>query len=241
MLKIFSMMQRQLVIAGASSGIGLEIARKAVQNGQSVTAFSRNRGMLAEEPSVSWHQKNLTEETIQREELPEIIDSVVYCPGSIVLKPFRSLSTAQFSEDYAINVIGAVNVIKSCMDGLKKSSSQPSILLFSTVAVSQGMPYHASIAAAKGAVEGLVKSLAAEFAPLIRVNCIAPSLTDTPLAGRLLSGDDKKEAAAQRHPLKKIGNPSEIAALAHFLLSEEASWITGQVIHADGGMSSIRI
>jgi len=229
-----------MVIAGASSGIGLQIARKAVQDGQIVTAFSRNRGLLEESDAIRWHQKNLIEESIQKEELPEIIDSVVYCPGSIVLKPFRSLSSTQFSDDFAINVLGAVNMIKSCLDGLKKSASQPSILLFSTVAVTQGMPYHASIAAAKGAVEGLVKSLAAEFAPQIRVNCIAPSLTDTPLAGRLLSGDDKKEAAAQRHPLKKIGNPAEIAALAHFLLSEEASWITGQIIHADGGMSSVR-
>jgi 3-oxoacyl-[acyl-carrier protein] reductase len=160
---------------------------------------------------------------------------------SFVLKPFQRLASADFQRDFEINLLGAVKVIQGCLKRLKKSPTGASVILFSTVAVKVGMPFHASVASAKGAVEGLMKSLAAEFAPRIRVNAIAPSLTDTPLAASLLSSDDRRKASADRHPLKRIGSPQEIAGLAQHLLSDEGSWITGQVFHVDGGMSSLRV
>jgi len=172
--------------------------------------------------------------------IPETLAGLVYCPGTINLRAFSSLNPAAFRDELEINLIGAVKSIQAALKALKKTPGS-SIVLFSTVAVSQGMPFHSGIAAAKGAVEGLTRSLAAELAPGIRVNCIAPSLTDTPLAARLLNSDEKREAAANRHPLKKVGTADELAALANFLLSTDAAWITGQVIHADGGMSSVRV
>ena len=159
---------------------------------------------------------------------------------TIRLKPFQRLTRDDFLEDFQINFLGAVHVIQACLPNLKKSPTGASILLFSTVAVTTGMPFHASIAGAKGAVEGLTRSLAAELASRIRVNAIAPSLTDTPLAVNLLSSEEKRQAAAERHPMKRIGSVQDIARLALFLLSDDAGWITGQVFHADGGMSALR-
>ena len=135
--------------------------------------------------------------------------------------------------------MGAIAVIQKLLPNLKQAETS-SIVLFSTVAVQTGMGFHASIAASKGAIEGLARSLASEFAPKIRVNCIAPSLTDTPLAERLLNSPEKREASAARHPLKAIGAPADIASAAAFLLSDQASWMTGQILHIDGGMSSVR-
>jgi 3-oxoacyl-[acyl-carrier protein] reductase len=160
---------------------------------------------------------------------------------TIVLKPFQRLTVENFLEDFNINFLGAVKVIQSCLDRLKKASDGASIVLFSTVAVKAGMAFHASVASAKGAVEGLTRSLAAEFAPRIRVNAIAPSLTDTPLAQNLLSSAERRQASAERHPLKRIGSPRDIAQLAAHLLSDSGSWITGQIIHVDGGMGSLRM
>ncbi|MDZ7358758.1 MAG: SDR family oxidoreductase, partial [candidate division KSB1 bacterium] len=172
---------------------------------------------------------------------PELLDGVVYCPGTINLRPFRQLKEEDFLTDFKINALGAVKTIQGTLNRMKKVEQTASIVLFSTVAVQTGMSYHASIASAKGAVEGLTRSLAAELAPKIRVNCIAPSLTDTPLAARLLGSEEKQQAAAERHPLKRFGQPEDIANLACFLLSDESSWITGQVLHVDGGMSSVRL
>jgi NAD(P)-dependent dehydrogenase (short-subunit alcohol dehydrogenase family) len=125
--------------------------------------------------------------------------------------------------------------------GLLKKSSHPSVVLFSTVAVQTGMPFHSSIALAKGALEGLTRSLAAEWAPLIRVNAIAPSLTVTPLSEKLTGSAEKIESGAQRHPLKKLGTAENIAQMAHFLLTDSSAWMTGQILHVDGGMSSVRV
>ena len=174
-------------------------------------------------------------------EAPEEISGAVYCPGTITLRSFRSLSTADFRHDLELNLIGAVRFLQACQPRLRGQDGCPaSVVFFSTVAVGQGMPMHASVAAAKGAVEGLVRSLAAEWAPKIRVNAIAPALIDTPLAARLLSSPEKREALASRYSLKRIGTPADAAALARFLLSNESSWMTGQVVGVDGGMSTLR-
>jgi NAD(P)-dependent dehydrogenase (short-subunit alcohol dehydrogenase family) len=173
-------------------------------------------------------------------DLPEVIDGLVFCPGSINLKPFNRLTTQDFLNDFNQNVLGAVALIQKILPNLKRANGA-SIVLFSTVAAKLGMPFHASVAASKAAIEGLAKSLAAEFAvSKIRVNVIAPSLTDTPLAAFLLNTDEKKEASGKRHPLQRIGTAEEIAQLVSFLLSDAASWITGQIIGADGGMGSLK-
>jgi NAD(P)-dependent dehydrogenase (short-subunit alcohol dehydrogenase family) len=172
--------------------------------------------------------------------LPEIIDGVVYCPGTINLKPFHRISIADFKQEMEVNFYGAIRLLQACLKGLKKSSS-PSVVLYSTVAVQTGMGFHAGIASAKGAVEGLTRSLAAEWAPnKIRVNAIAPSLTETPLASALLSTPEKKEASDKRHPLGRVGRPEDIAEATVFLLSEKSSWMTGQILHLDGGMSHLK-
>ncbi|MCC6724273.1 MAG: SDR family oxidoreductase [Saprospiraceae bacterium] len=230
---------KSYLIAGGSSGIGLALVKKLSEAGHQILVISRTGGSLDGLPGVTHLPKNLVTDELTEAELPASLDGVVYCPGSINLKPFKSLKPEAFTEDFQINVLGAVKVLQAAQKAMK-AAENPSVVLFSTVAVGQGMPFHASIAAAKGAVEGLTRSLAAEWAPAIRVNCIAPSLTDTPLAGRLLNSDEKKEAAGARHPLKRVGTPIEIAALAHFLLSNESGWITGQVIGMDGGMSTVR-
>jgi NAD(P)-dependent dehydrogenase (short-subunit alcohol dehydrogenase family) len=171
--------------------------------------------------------------------IEEPIDQLIYCPGTINLKPFRSIKQEDFQHDLAINVLGAIQLIQHFLPNLLASSSA-SVVLFSTVAVQVGMPYHASIAVSKGAVEALTKSLAAEYASKIRFNCIAPSLTDTPLAGRLLSSPEKKVANGERHPMKRVGEASDLAEMAAFLLGEKSSWITGQIMHVDGGMSTLK-
>ncbi|MEZ4935166.1 MAG: SDR family oxidoreductase [Saprospiraceae bacterium] len=235
------MPNKNYLVVGGSSGIGLSLVKKLSAEGHQVLVISRNAQTLSHLPNVTHLEKDLLTDEVLEGELPEALDGLVYCPGSINLKPFRSLKTEAFLADFQINVLGAVKVLQAAQKALKKAETPASVVLFSTVAVGQGMPFHSSIAASKGAVEGLARSLAAEWAPNIRVNCIAPSLTDTPLAERLVSTPEKKEANAQRHPLKRIGAPEDIAALAHFLLSENSSWMSGQVIGLDGGMSTLKI
>lgn len=234
------MPNKTYLIVGGSSGIGLELVKKFSAAGNRIIALSRNGESLAGLPNVSFLPKNMLSDDLAESELPDTLDGVAYCPGSINLKPFRSLKPEAFLQDFQINLLGAVKVLHASQKAMK-NAGYASVVLFSTVAVQQGMPFHASIAAAKGAVEGLTRSLAAEWAPTIRVNCIAPSLTDTPLAARLLSSDEKKEAAGLRHPLKRVGSAVEVASLAYFLLSENSTWMTGQVIGLDGGMSSLKV
>ncbi len=235
------MIKRNIVVVGGSQGIGKSIVENLILQGHHVTVFSRNRLNLVDSDQLRHISLDILQQEIEISSLPEKIDGLVYCPGSIVLKPFKSISETQFLEDFNINVLGAVKSIKTCLNGLKKSENNPSIVLFSTVAVQQGMPFHASIATAKGGVEGLTRSLAAELSPNIRVNAIAPSLTQTPLAEKLLSTPEKIEAAGQRHPLKSIGQAEDMAKLAIFLLTEGGRWMTGQILHLDGGMSSVRV
>ena len=230
------------VVVGGTSGIGLEITRRLSAKNCPVVVISRSAGSVAELPGVTHLPVDVTRDEIDAGSLPDRIQGLAYCPGSIRLRPFHRLKEADFLSDFQINLLGAVKAIQACQPGLKKKKAEnpSSIVLFSTVAVGTGMPFHASIASAKGALEGLTRSLAAEFAPKIRVNAIAPSLTDTRLANTLLSDDGKRSAAADRHPLKRFGNPEDIAAAATFLLEDSSSWVTGQVIAVDGGMGALR-
>lgn len=228
------------LVIGGSSGIGLEIAGKLSARGGRVIVGSRTPGNLDMLDGVAHMPLDVTAESVDFKDLPDVLHGLVYCPGSIRLKAFRRLGRQELLEDLEVNYLGAVRVIQANLTRLRKAPSGASVVLFSTVAVGTGMPFHASIAGAKGAVEGLTRSLAAEFAPHIRFNAIAPSLTDTPLARDLLSSEDKRQAAADRHPLKRIGAPQEVAGLAVHLLAEEGRWMTGQVFAVDGGMSSVR-
>ena len=232
----------EYVIVGGSSGIGLEITRRLVERGDRVLVVSRSAatGSVDGLPGVRHLAMDVTQAQLDRSQVPEKVAGLVYCPGSIRLRPFQRLTQDDFLSDWQVNFLGAVQSIQACLPAIKKAGSSGSIVLFSTVAVGTGMPFHASIASAKGAVEGLVRSLAAELAPRVRVNAIAPSLTDTPLANGLLADDGKREAAAQRHPLKRTGLAADSAAAAFFLLDNSASWITGQVLAVDGGMGVLR-
>ena len=165
---------------------------------------------------------------------------MVYCPGAISLRPFARIKPEEFISDFNLQVIGAVKTIQAALNKLK-TGTNPSIVLYSTVAVQLGLNFHTQVSISKGAIEGLTKSLSAELAPTIRVNCIAPSLTDTPLAASLLNSEQKIEANAQRHPLKRVGKAEDIASMTEFLLSDKASWITGQIFHVDGGMSTVNV
>ena len=234
------MNENEFVVIGGSKGIGLEITRLLSQANKRVTVISRSMQTGNELKEVSHLSIDITRDDIDAGSLPDRIQGLVYCPGSIRLRPFHRLKTDDFLADLEINLLGAVKSIQACLPGLKRAKSPGSIVLFSTVAVETGMPFHASIASAKGAIEGLTRSLAAELAPKIRINAIAPSLTDTNLAKALLCDEGKRSDAAERHPLKRIGNPADIAAAAEFLLDDSASWITGQIIAVDGGMGAIR-
>jgi NAD(P)-dependent dehydrogenase (short-subunit alcohol dehydrogenase family) len=154
--------------------------------------------------------------------------------------PFNRIASKDFIKDYNLQVVGAVKVIQAALPKLKESKNG-SIVLFSTVAVQLGLNFHSLVASSKGAIEGLTKALAAELAPTIRVNCIAPSLTNTPLAASLLNSDQKIDANAQRHPLKRVGTPLDIANAVEFLLTDKSSWVTGQILSIDGGMSTIKL
>ncbi|HCQ13032.1 SDR family NAD(P)-dependent oxidoreductase [Flavobacterium sp.] len=229
---------KNILLIGGSYGIGLAIA-KELQEGNNVFVASRTNEEIAE-MNVTHIPFDATTDTLDTSKLPEVIDGLVYCPGSINLRPFRGLKPEAFEQDLQINFISLVKVIQSVLPNLT-ASNQSSIVLFSSVAASMGMPFHTSVAAAKGAIEGFAKALAAEYAPKIRVNVIAPSLTDTPLAEKFLSNDDKKEKSAQRHPLKRVGTSDDMAQMASFLLSEKSSWISGQIFHVDGGMSTLLV
>ena len=168
--------------------------------------------------------------------MPEDIDGLVYSVGSINLKPFRGLKTEVFEADFQLHVMGAIKALQAAYKNFN-TNSIPSVVLYSTVAVQRGMPFHATVSASKGAIEGLTRAIASEWAPKARINCIAPSLTDTPLAGKLLSTPEKKQAMGNNNPMKRVGEANDIAEMTAFLLSDKSSWMTGQIIHIDGGQS----
>jgi NAD(P)-dependent dehydrogenase (short-subunit alcohol dehydrogenase family) len=224
------------LVIGGGTGIGKQVVQDLVSRGHRVIAASRNieEAELPKEVEKQVYDA-LSDEPLQ---LPESLSGLVYCPGSIVLKPFDRFSLDQMRADWELNYLGAVKVLQQAIKPLK--AAKGSVVLFSTVAVQTGMAFHSSISGAKGALEGLTRSLAAEYAPSIRFNAVAPSLTDTPLAAGLLNNDKKREANTNRHPLKKLGTPEDISKAVLYLLTDDSNWVTGQVLQVDGGMSAVR-
>lgn len=229
---------KNILLVGGSYGIGLAIA-KELENKNNIFVASRTSEEI-DNLNVTHIPFDVTTDILDVSKLPAVIDGLVYCPGSINLRPFRGLKMETFESDMEINFFSMVKIVQQILPQLT-ASSQASIVLFSSIAASMGMPFHTSIAAAKGAIEGFAKALAAEYAPKIRVNVIAPSLTNTPLADKFLNNETKQEKSAERHPLKRFGQPDDLAKMAAFLLSENTSWISGQVLHVDGGMSTLLV
>ena len=230
-------MKKNILIIGGSSGIGRALV-DLLTPAHNIYVASRSNESLAN-AEVTHISYDVMDDALDLSNLPEQLDGFVYCPGSINLRPFRGLKPQTFQEDFNLNVLGAVKSLQAVLPLLQKSP-QASLVFYSTVAVSTGMPFHASVAAAKGALEGLTRSLAAEYAPKFRVNCIAPSLTDTPLADKFLNNEAKLEKAQERHPLKQVGTAKNIAQMTAFLLGEESQWMTGQILHVDGGIGDLK-
>jgi NAD(P)-dependent dehydrogenase (short-subunit alcohol dehydrogenase family) len=226
---------KNILIIGGSKGIGNAVLQQQLEH-NNVLNISRT------EPGLT--HANLTHFSLDvlQDELPDIenIDTLIYCPGSINLKPISGLSVDDFRNDFEINVIGAVKVIQKYLPVLKKGN-KPSVVLFSTVAAKLGMPFHASVATAKAGVEGLTKSLGAELAPTVRVNAIAPTITDTSLAASILRNDRMKENMIERHPMKSYLKPDEVANMVDFLISEKANSISGQIFEMDYGLVTFKI
>ena len=232
---------KNILIVGASSGIGLATAQ--LLSGLGATLFTASRHLSPELEALNTNY--LPYDATQAigaafDALPDTLHGVVYCPGSIKLRPFERIPVEDFQGDFDINVLGAVRVLQATMKRLKKAGGA-SVVLFSTVAADTGMSFHTSIATAKAAVEGLTRALAAEYAASnVRVNCIAPSLTNPPLAAALLNSPEKIEAGGKRHPLQRIGQPEDLAYTASFLLSDHSSFVTGQTMAVDGGMGKLK-
>jgi NAD(P)-dependent dehydrogenase (short-subunit alcohol dehydrogenase family) len=231
---------KNYLIIGGSTGIGLALSRELANQGNSVYATYNHTIPNQSIAALNYFKLNVLEEELDLECIPEVLDGFVYCPGQIKLAPFSRIKPDLFRLDYELQVIGAVKCLQAVLPALKRSENS-SVVFFSTVAADMGFNFHSAVSASKGAIQGLTKALAAEFSPKIRVNAIAPSITRTPLAERLINTEDKEQANANRHPLKRIGEPEDIAKMAGFLLSENSSWITGQIIGVDGGLSTIKM
>lgn len=228
------------LILGGSTGIGAEISKSLLDQGNEVFIASRNATSRMEtKDNQTVVDIDATDDNADWSFLPDTLDGVVYCGGTINLKPFKRLKAEDFMHDFKINVIGAVNTIQASLKSLKNSDS-PSIVMFSSVAADRGLNFHTTISAAKGGVEGLTRALSAELAPDIRINAVALSLTDTPLAEQLLNNEKKQEAGNSRHPLNRYGRPEDAAEAALFLLGTKSSWVTGQILGVDGGMGTIQ-
>lgn len=236
-----------IVIVGGSGGIGAALARAIAADGFTPHLIARDRARLAAlagETGATFAVADILEPDALAEAISEAgptIAGLAYAVGSINLKPVGRLTDADFRRDFEVNALGAVRAVQAALPALRRSEAGAAVLLFSTVAVAQGFTAHASVAMAKGAVEGLTLALAAELAPKVRVNCIAPSLTRTPLAAPLIASAQMAGAIAQMHPIPRLGEPEDIGALGALLLGPRAGWITGQIIGVDGGRSSLRV
>jgi NAD(P)-dependent dehydrogenase (short-subunit alcohol dehydrogenase family) len=228
---------KNILIIGGSSGIGLALAEQLAPHNK-VFIASRS-GDAVQHLDIQHISYDATQDDLDTSQLPEELHGFIYCPGSINLRPFKGLKLEAFQSDFEVNFLGAVRSLKSVLSHLS-ASGNAAVVLYSTVAVQTGMPFHSSVAASKGAIEGLTRSLAAEFAPKIRVNAIAPSLVDTPLASKFLNNDAKMDKANERHPLGRVGSAKEIAQATTFLLGEESSWMTGRVLQLDGGIGNLK-
>lgn len=242
-----SLKEKTYVIAGGSKGIGLCLTMRLLAAGASVHIYSRTTGNLPQHQFLTHHKCDFSTDDFASAQLPTAINGAAYCPGTINLRSFRGLTIDDFRADFEVNTIGAIKFLKACQPALKKTglaqqTLQPSsVVLFSTVAVAVGLPMHASVAVAKGGLEGLTRSLAAEWAPHTRVNCVAPALTETPLSATFFSNDQKRAAMDAKYPLQRAGQPEDLANMAMMLLSPASGWITGQILRIDGGMSSINM
>tara|TARA_Y100000385_G_scaffold267211_1_gene303123 strand:+ start:5487 stop:6179 length:693 start_codon:yes stop_codon:yes gene_type:complete len=227
---------KNILLIGGSTGIGYELSQKLKQD-YNVFISTRDQDKFNDQNIIT-QELNLDQE-FETDWLPEQIDGFVYLPGTINLRPFKGLKPSVFLEDFNINVMGCVKILQKVLSRIQ-AAENPSIVMFSTVAVKIGMPFHSSVSSSKGAIEGLTRSLAAEFAPNIRVNSIAPSILETPMSEKFLNSEAKLDNAKNRHPLKEIGSAKEISEIVKFLLEDNSKWMTGQIISVDGGMSSLR-
>ena len=229
---------KNYIVIGGSSGIGKAVVDILENEGDTVYS-TYNQNETSDRPHVHFQKYDVMNDTLNLESFPDEIHGLVYCPGSINLKPFHRFMEDDFIEDFKLQVLGATKIIQQLLPRMKKSGNA-SIVLFSTIAVQNGFTFHSQVAMSKGAIEGLTRSLAAEFSPTIRVNAIAPSLTQTNLSSKLLSTDEKIAAQADKNPLKKVGSPKDIAEAVVYLLTDKSSWVTGQILHVDGGFSVIK-
>ena len=227
---------KNILLIGGSTGIGYELSQK-LKKDNNLFISTRDQGKF-NDPNIKTHELDLDKE-FETDWLPDQLDWFVYLPGTINLRPFKGLKPSVFLDDFNINVMGCVKILQKVLTKIQEAENT-SIVMFSTVAVKIGMPFHSSVSSSKGAIEGLTRSLAAEFAPKIRVNSIAPSILDTPLAEKFLNSETKLENSRNRHPLKEIGSPKDISEIVKFLLEDNSKWMTGQIIPFDGGMSSVK-
>ncbi len=228
---------KKYLIIGGSTGMGRAITEQLASSGHQVIA-TYNQTSSENNDNITYLPLDVTSD-FETDFIPDDLDGLVYCPGSINLAPFNRIKPEDFTADYNLQVVGAVKIIQAALPALKKSSNA-SVVLFSTVAMQSGFNFHSQVSASKGAIEGLTRALAAEFAPTVRFNAIAPALTDTPLAAKFLDNDAKREAMGSKYPLKRLGTAQDMANAALFLLSEQSSWMTGEILHVDGGMTAIK-